>query len=361
MTGEQGLALPDENQFKKDILAITRFQQIVRANMIEGHDFGVFPGITKPTLFKPGAEKIAKLLGLADHYQLLTEVEDWEHAFFHYKIKCSLVTLSGFVVSEGIGSCNSKETKYRYRWLKESDLPEGINKSKVFMEWRTTKTGGKFPMYRIDNDEIFSLTNTILKMAKKRALVDASLSAGRLSDLFTQDIEDLNIAPNEEELPNEDVKQTTSDKVVGGIGSATIPQPKEHWCAKHNVAYGEKKGKYGSFWSHRLPDGTFCNESKSKKANPQEPPPETEVAPTADASSAESLDTEPISKQLQKDITDGLNQLFKEHKWELEGIKERLSSLGGKGKTPQDMVNSLSQDMALKLLEEIQEVLHGGG
>jgi len=45
-------------------------------------------------------------------------------------------------------------------------------------------------MYRVPNDDIFSQVNTILKMSKKRAMVDAALSAGRLSDLFTQDMED---------------------------------------------------------------------------------------------------------------------------------------------------------------------------
>ena len=47
------------------------------------------------------------------------------------------------------------------------------------------------PNNRIENDEIFSQRNTLLKMAKKRALVDAALSAGRLSDMFTQDMEDI--------------------------------------------------------------------------------------------------------------------------------------------------------------------------
>ena len=57
------LALPSEEQFRHDIDAINRFQQIVHANLIENQDFGVIPGTQKPTLLKPGAEKIAKLLG----------------------------------------------------------------------------------------------------------------------------------------------------------------------------------------------------------------------------------------------------------------------------------------------------------
>jgi len=46
---------------------------------------------------------------------------------------------------------------------------------------------------RVENEDIYSQVNTILKMAKKRALVDAALSAGRLSQVFTQDIEDMGL------------------------------------------------------------------------------------------------------------------------------------------------------------------------
>ena len=40
------------------------------------------------------------------------------------------------------------------------------------------------------------MDNTVLKMAKKRALVDAALLVGSLSDVFTQDIEDMDLQGN---------------------------------------------------------------------------------------------------------------------------------------------------------------------
>lgn len=42
----------------------------------------------------------------------------------------------------------------------------------------------------------YTIVNTILKMAKKRALIDAVLSATRASGLFTQDIEDFSKQQN---------------------------------------------------------------------------------------------------------------------------------------------------------------------
>jgi hypothetical protein len=206
------LALPDETQFKKDIQAINQFQIIVRQNMIEGQDFGVIPGTgNKPTLLKPGAEKIAKLLGLSDQYIIIDRQENWDKPFFRYLVKCQLISVrSQQIISEGLGECNSMESKYRYRDAKRKCPDCGVEaiikgKEEYGGGWLCYKAkggcGNKFTINdpeiidqeigKVENEDIFSLVNTLLKMAKKRALVDASLSAGRLSNVFTQDIEDL--------------------------------------------------------------------------------------------------------------------------------------------------------------------------
>ena len=201
------LALPDEQQFRRDMQAINRFQQVVHATMVKDLDYGVIPGTQKPTLLKPGAEKIAKLLGLSDQYEIMDRNEDWQKPFFRYLIKCRLVHIAGnAVISEGLGECNSMESKYRWRWVGERDLPAGIDKPKLVSQERHSKTGGHWTVYRLDNEDIYSQVNTILKMAKKRALVDAALSAGRLSDVFTQDVEDMKEAIESEAEPMLKVK-----------------------------------------------------------------------------------------------------------------------------------------------------------
>jgi len=43
---------------------------------------------------------------------------------------------------------------------------------------------------RVENTDLADTYNTVLKMAKKRALVDATLTATAASDIFTQDLED---------------------------------------------------------------------------------------------------------------------------------------------------------------------------
>jgi len=210
---ETALALPDEAKFKADIQAINRFQQVVHANLIQGQDFGVIPGTSKPTLLKPGAEKVAKLLGLCDHYEILDRQEDWKTPFFRYLVKCQLKTASHcLVVSEGFGECNSMESKYRYRWLWPKDLPEDFDKENTAKKVVNTRNG-KVTQYRIDNDDIFTQVNTLIKMAKKRALVDAALSAGRLSNVFTQDIEDIqDLLRSESEVEQEQGNNESQEK-----------------------------------------------------------------------------------------------------------------------------------------------------
>lgn len=135
---------------------INNFQQVVRANLNQNSDFGIIPGTPKPTLLKPGAEKILMMLGLQSQFEIADSTRDWEQGFFQYQIRCKLIK-NDILITEGLGACNSKEKKY----LKASP---------------------------------YDADNTVLKMAKKRALVDAALMVGSLSDIFTQDLEDIDLS-----------------------------------------------------------------------------------------------------------------------------------------------------------------------
>jgi uncharacterized protein (DUF3820 family) len=125
------------------------------------------------------------LMGLASKYDIIEQIEDYKTGIFAYTVKCSLYK-GNELITEGLGSCNSKEDKYRYRWVYESDLSPTLDKSSL-----VTKKFGSNTKYRIDNDEIYSQVNTLLKMAKKRAQIDATLTVAALSNVFTQDMEDL--------------------------------------------------------------------------------------------------------------------------------------------------------------------------
>ncbi len=198
------------------IKAINAFQSLVRSQLKLGHDYGKIPGTgDKLTLLKPGAEKIAKLIKCSDEYDFSEKTEDWDKPFFSYTVKCRLVSIvSGHLVSEGIGHCNSWESKYRYRWAGKQECEKvGLNPDEMIMKFRRGFGGKSYPVFRTDNDDIFSIVNTLMKMAKKRALVDAALSAGRLSDLFTQDLDEYDFDKNSprEEQAIEVVEPTDGD------------------------------------------------------------------------------------------------------------------------------------------------------
>ena len=137
---------------------IKMLQEFVRDQMVDGEDYGVIPGTgSKPTLLKPGAEKLNAIFGLAPIVEITNRVEDWDSGFVAYEVKVTLLNKrTTNVEAEGVGACNSRERKYK-------------------------------------NQDAANIANTILKMAKKRALIDATLSATRASGIFTQDLEDLDL------------------------------------------------------------------------------------------------------------------------------------------------------------------------
>ena len=177
----------DLDQVAAGLTKIKAFQALVRKALVPDHDFGTIPGTPKPSLWKPGAEKLCKLLSLSDSYEVTDKVEDWDRGFFNYQLKCELRNIhDGKLISQGLGSCNSRESRYRYRWVFGSEVPGHIDKETLAVKTIRTRRGNNATMYRVENDDPYSLVNTLLKMAKKRAMVDATLSAGRLSDIFSQ-------------------------------------------------------------------------------------------------------------------------------------------------------------------------------
>lgn len=171
------------NELKSNMQKISDFHNLIQNMLRKEYDYGVIPGTAKPTLLKPGAEKICMLFGLTPKYEILKNVEDYDNNFFSYSFKCILLKNEN-IVAEGVGSCNSKEKRYRYLLVNRLEPNYSGESEKVQDRYGNIK-------YRIENTEIFNYINTILKMAKKRAFVDAILQVASLSEMFTQDLEDL--------------------------------------------------------------------------------------------------------------------------------------------------------------------------
>ena len=185
-------------------------QDVMRSVMRDGEHYGTIPGTAKPSLLKPGAEKLNLVFRLRPEYQILRT--DMENGHREYEITCTLYHIpTGLSVGQGVGSGTTMENKYRYRGgEKESTgtpVPKdywNLNKEGKVSEAQELIGGKGFAPGKIDgiweicavgekqeHDNPADYWNTCLKMAKKRAHVDAILTATAASDIFTQDTEDL--------------------------------------------------------------------------------------------------------------------------------------------------------------------------
>jgi hypothetical protein len=188
----EGLAMvcPPEEAYAR----LQKLQAFVQRVLVEGRDYGKIKGVAREVLFKPGAEKLAEIYGLAHRYVIEHAVRDWEKGFFYFEMRCQLeVIRTGAFAGEAIGSCNTRESRYANRWVTENNIPEGLERTTL--KWKELpskyRSDEVYRVYLIENDDPFTLVNTIQKLACKRALVAAVISVTRSSDIFTQDVEDL--------------------------------------------------------------------------------------------------------------------------------------------------------------------------
>jgi hypothetical protein len=213
----------DANQTLRTMQKIAQFQAIVQQNLKEGHDYGTIPGCgQKPTLLKPGAEKILMLMGVTSEYEITEKVQDYDKGFFAFTVKCVL-SRNGQVITEGVGHCNTREKKYTS-----------------------------------DKQDPYTLANTCLKMAKKRAQIDATLTIASLSEIFTQDLEDMY-----GESGNSNHQKPSGNQVQGKKGTLSEAQVKRFYAiqkkAESNGALPEvvKVIQDAIVPDNRTPDGKF--------------------------------------------------------------------------------------------------------
>lgn len=188
-------------------------QEVMRDAMVKDTHYGVIPGCgDKPTLLKAGAEKLSLTFRLAPTYVVTKTEIGGGHR--EYEVRCTLTHIpSGAVYGEGVGTCSTMESKFRWRKAERVCPSCGANaiikgKAEYGGGWLCfAKKGGcgaKFTdddesivsqvVGRAENPDLADTYNTILKMSKKRAHIDAVLTATAASDIFAQDLEDLPLA-----------------------------------------------------------------------------------------------------------------------------------------------------------------------
>jgi hypothetical protein len=222
-TGGAKLAVAPQVQTSDLVERLDAIKQAQADAMVKDTDYGVIPGTGKPTLLKPGAEKLSvlfqldvqivneKIWGPDDHLTVIARA-----TAFHAP--------TGTRLGYGEGLCTTREKKYGKRkqdracpacgkdTIKKSKYPPRGAPEGTDPGWYCySKLGGcgaefaaddqkiiSQPLGEIENPDIPDTWNTVIKMAEKRARVDVVLAVTGASALFTQDVEDGQSSPDQE-------------------------------------------------------------------------------------------------------------------------------------------------------------------
>lgn len=206
----QQTALQDIQEFSvEEVVAMTnKVKAIQQRIMVKDEHYGIIPGCKKPSLWQAGAEKLCLAFRLKPSYVVIPT--DLPGGHREYMVTCTMTHIpTGRIFGEGIGSCSTMETKYRYRGegrqCPQCGQPTIIKgKDEFGGGWLCyAKKGGCGAKFKdgdstiekqeggkIENPDIADTYNTVIQIACKRAYVKATRSSTAASDIFTDTIGD---------------------------------------------------------------------------------------------------------------------------------------------------------------------------
>ncbi len=223
---------PEANSLPAPIASIQQwaerrraFNEFVNTQLRENVDFGKVPGTDKATLLKPGAEKILQMYGCAVMLDAVKRDQEPETGYLYIEFMAKAVSIqTGQIVAMGVGACSSWESKYRWRWewWNDKGLPDMAGGWEKFTKRNNTVSWRR----RMENRDLIDQWNTVIKMAKKRALVDLALTISGASEKFTQDVEDqVDTTPAEHQPEQKPAAQATKAAQVAKRSAATPEEP----------------------------------------------------------------------------------------------------------------------------------------
>lgn len=191
---------------------MAKLRQLMTSVMVKDEDYGTIAGVNdkRPTLLQPGAEKLAMMFRYGPEYKI--ERVDLPGGHREFYVTCRLVHIpTGAFVGEATATCSTMEVKYRYRgaaaestgrqvpsnyWDIRKKNPQEAQKliggsdfvtKKIDGVWMICKKTGE----RIENPDIAETYNTVCQIAQKRSFLRAIRQATGASNLFTQDLDEM--------------------------------------------------------------------------------------------------------------------------------------------------------------------------
>lgn len=164
-------------------------KKILKDAMTEKVDYGVIPGCgDKASLFKPGAEKLMMLFKLG----AFPEITDLSTSdCVRYLVRTRLVHIpSQTDLGVGVGDCSSDEDKYKWRAAVCDEEFDSLPEERKRLKWKKGWNGDPPTSAKQVRTNPADISNTVLKMAKKRSMIDAVISATAASDILSQDLEE---------------------------------------------------------------------------------------------------------------------------------------------------------------------------
>lgn len=167
---------------------VSKLREVLKQVLVDKVDYGVIPGTQKPSLLKPGSEKILAVFRIAC-MPIATDLSTED--VIRYRVEARGISIeTGAYLGSGIGECSSDEEKYKWRKAVCEDEYLETPSDRKREKWAKGKDRSVYKIKQVRTHPA-DLANTILKMAKKRAQIDMCLSCTAASDVFTQDVEDL--------------------------------------------------------------------------------------------------------------------------------------------------------------------------
>jgi hypothetical protein len=143
-------------------------QQVIEQVMVEGVHYGVIPGTKDLSLLKDGAEVLLSTFNIAVEpiiTDLCTPTE------VRFQVECRGLYAGTTYVGSGMGVCSSNEEKYRWRKARSQDEYNDAEithrRLKYYKDWKDIQV----------RQSPWDVFQTIMSMAKKRAMVDLARTA----------------------------------------------------------------------------------------------------------------------------------------------------------------------------------------